>query len=81
MHHDFAILEQVCYHKLKPPKVFCMCSFLPLPTFKSKAFGKDPLESDIDERVNSDTKSEEDEPALDLYDLTPKQGDKAGIVQ
>ena len=58
-----------------------MCSIVALPPFKSKAFGKDPMESDIEEPVNSDTESEEDKPALDLDEHTPKQGDKAGIVQ
>ena len=58
-----------------------MCSFVALPPFKSKAFGKDPMESDIEETVNSDTESEEDKPAQsDLEDDTPKEGDKAGIV-
>ena len=47
----------------------------------SKAFNKDPLNSDIDKRVNSDTESEEDEPALDLDEQTLKEGDEAGIVQ
>ena len=40
------------------------------------------MESDIGERVNSDTESEEDQPAqFDLEDDTPKEGNKAGIVQ
>ena len=38
--------------------------------------------ADIDERVNSDTESEEDEPApSDLDEQTTKEGNEAGIVQ
>ena len=60
-----------------------MCSFLPLLTlFKSKAFEKDSLYSDIEERVNPDTESKEDKLVLsDLEEQTSKEGDKAGIVQ
>ena len=81
MHHDLAILEQVCYHKFKPPNILCMCSFVALPPFKSQAFGKDPMESDIQETINSDTESEEEKPEQsDQEDDTPKARNKEGIV-
>ena len=44
-----------------------------------KAFGKDPLDSDNQEEVNSDTESEEQEESDKEHD-TPKEVDKAGIV-
>ena len=55
MHHDFAVLEQVTYHTFKPPNIYCWHLLL------SKDFTKDPLESDSNEVVKSqsdDTKED-----------------------
>ena len=68
MHHDFTFLEHVFTCELKPPKTglssACVHFWHYLLLFNSKDFGKDPLESDIDKRVNSDTETEEEKPAL-----------------
>ena len=50
---------------------------MPLPPF-AKAFGKDPLDSDQQEEVNSDTESERAE--SDKEPDTSKEDEKAGIV-
>ena len=50
---------------------------LPLPPL-SKAFGKDPLNSDQEEEVNSETESERDE--SDIEPETSKEDENAGIV-
>ena len=80
MHHNFTILQQVFTCELKPPKTglcfACVHFWHYLLLLISKAFGKDPLDSDIDKRVNSDTESKEDKPApsdLQLDEQTTKR--------
>ena len=85
MHHDIALLKQVCFHKLETTKhfllviIFGTCSLF-------KAFSKNPLESDVEEGMNSDTESEEEEredgAEEQKQDDTPsvKEGDTAGTV-
>ena len=77
MHHNLAVVEQVSYHRFKTPNILCMFLMLALPPY-SKAFGKDPLDSDHQEQVNSDTESEQEE--SDNEHDTPKEDEKAGIV-
>ena len=84
MHHDIAVLEQVSLHKLQTTKhfvrvfIFGTCSL-------SKAFRKDPLELDVEEAINSNIDSDEEErdgTAEHKEDDTPlgKEVDTAGIV-
>ena len=58
MHHDIAVIEQVCLHKLQTTKHFLLVMIFGTCSL-SKAFRKDPLEYDVEEAMNSDTESEE----------------------
>ena len=78
MHHDVQILEQVfgqtCFCSSKTfAHFFLLCTFSSL-----KTFGKDPLDSDHEEVVKSDTESERDE--SDKEPDTSKEDERAGVV-
>ena len=64
MHHDAAVLEQVCYHTFKPQNFLFLFQMLPLPPYY-KAFGNNAHNSDQEEKVESETESEQEQPDVE----------------